>query len=134
MQKENNKKEAAAADPQTATSHNNNTIIKDSPPKIKVWRSDVLDASHFERPAYLIDHLLFDGVTLLVGGPKVGKSILVEQMAHAIATGTPLWDNAVKTGTVLYLNMESDPSNAQNRRKAMGLAATKKLTMSLKKP
>lgn len=127
MQKKNKKKEAAAADPQTATSHNNNTIIKDSPPKIKEWRSDALDASNFERPAYLIDHLLFDGVTLLVGGTKVGKSILVEQMAHAIATGTPLWGNSVKTGTVLYLNMESDPSNAKNRRSAMGLDATEKL-------
>ncbi len=48
-------------------------------------------------------------------------------MALAIATGTPLWGNSVKTGTVLYLNMESDPSNAKNRRSAMGLDATEKL-------
>lgn len=89
-----------------------------------VWNDADLFKSTFKTPEPAIEHVLYDGVTVLGGAPKSGKSILVEQMAYAIATGTDLFGCHAKQKEVLYLNLESDPANALARRKAMQLSET----------
>ncbi|MGL4606675.1 MAG: AAA family ATPase [Eubacteriaceae bacterium] len=89
-----------------------------------VWNDADLFKAKFDIPEPAIRHLIYDGVTILGGAPKSGKSILVEQMAYAVATGTDLFGCQAQHGEVLYLNLESDPANALNRRKAMELPET----------
>ena len=89
-----------------------------------VWNDADLFKSTFKTPEPAIEHVLYDGVTVLGGAPKSGKSILVEQMAYAIATGTDLFGCHARQKEVLYLNLESDPANALGRRKAMQLPET----------
>lgn len=89
-----------------------------------VWNDADLFKSTFKTPEPAIEHVLYDGVTVLGGAPKSGKSILVEQMAYAIATGTDLFGCRARQKEVLYLNLESDPANALGRRKAMQLPET----------
>ncbi|MGL4549081.1 AAA family ATPase [Eubacterium aggregans] len=90
----------------------------------KVINDRALYNAHFDQITPAIDHILYDGVTVLGGAPKSGKSILVEQMAYDVATGNPLFGNGAHQGEVLYLNLESDPANALARRKAMHMPPT----------
>lgn len=63
----------------------------------------------------LIDGLLYSGVYLFAGAPKVGKSFLIAQFAYHISRGIALWEYAVRRGTVLYLALEDDYSRLQER-------------------
>lgn len=63
----------------------------------------------------IIDGLLYRGVYLFVGAPKVGKSFAMAQIGYHISSGKALWNRAVKKGTVLYLALEDDFSRLQGR-------------------
>ena len=63
----------------------------------------------------IIDGLLYSGVYLFVGAPKVGKSFLMAQLAYHVSTGTPMWNFEVKPATVLYLALEDDYARLQSR-------------------
>ncbi len=69
----------------------------------------------FESTPPLIDGLLYQGLCLLVGGPKMGKSFLAAQIAYHVSTGTPLWHFPVRDGTVLYLALEDTAQRLQSR-------------------
>ena len=63
----------------------------------------------------LIDGLLYPGVYLFVGAPKVGKSFLMAQFAYHISRGIALWDYPVRPCAVLYLALEDDYRRLQER-------------------
>ena len=63
----------------------------------------------------LIDGLLYTGVYLFVGAPKLGKSFFMAQLAYHISSGKPLWDYPVRQSTVLYLALEDDHRRLQER-------------------
>ena len=63
----------------------------------------------------IIDGLLYSGVYLFVGAPKVGKSFLMAQLAYHVSTGTPMWNYDIKPATVLYLALEDDYARLQSR-------------------
>ena len=63
----------------------------------------------------IIDGLLYSGVYLFVGAPKVGKSFLMAQLAYHVSTGTAMWNYEIKPVTVLYLALEDDYARLQSR-------------------
>lgn len=63
----------------------------------------------------IIDGLLYPGIYLFVGAPKIGKSFLMAQLAYHVSTGTELWGYEVKKGAVLYLALEDDYRRLQER-------------------
>lgn len=63
----------------------------------------------------IINGLLYRGVYLFAGAPKVGKSFAMAQIGYHISSGKALWNRAVKKGTVLYLALEDDFSRLQGR-------------------
>ena len=63
----------------------------------------------------IIDHFLYPGTYLFVGAPKVGKSFMMAHIAYHVSSGTPMWDYAVRKGTVLYLALEDDYRRLQER-------------------
>lgn len=69
----------------------------------------------FEGKSAVIENLLYTGVYILAGAPKIGKSFLVAQIAHHVSTGRDLWGYKVHQGTVLYLALEDDESRLQRR-------------------
>ena len=75
---------------------------------------ELYDTVFGSRPP-LIDGLLYSGVYLFAGAPKVGKSFLMAQLAYHISSGTALWGYSVKKSTVLYLALEDDYSRLQSR-------------------
>lgn len=75
---------------------------------------ELYDTVFGSRPP-LIDGLLYSGVYLFAGAPKVGKSFLMAQLAYHISSGIPLWGYEIKKSTVLYLALEDDYSRLQSR-------------------
>jgi len=67
----------------------------------------------------IVDGLLYGGVYLFVGAPKVGKSFFMAQVGYHISSGIPLWGREVHQGQVLYLALEDDYSRLQHRLSTM---------------
>ena len=63
----------------------------------------------------VVEGLLYPGVYLFVGAPKVGKSFLMAQLGYHVSQGLPLWGYAVHRGTVLYLALEDNYPRLQER-------------------
>ena len=76
--------------------------------------TELYDTVFHSKPP-LIDCLLYPGIYLFVGAPKLGKSFMMAQLAYHISTGTPLWNYPTRKGTVLYLALEDDYRRLQER-------------------
>lgn len=64
---------------------------------------------------FVVNTLLSQGLHILAGSPKVGKSWLALWLAVAVAKGEPVWGMPVKQGTTLYLCLEDSTLRIQNR-------------------
>ena len=51
-----------------------------------------------EPPNFVVDTLLSQGLHLLAGSPKVGKSWLALWLAVTVAKGEPVWNMTTKQG------------------------------------
>ena len=69
----------------------------------------------FQGKSPLIDGLLYPGVYLFVGAPKLGKSFLMAQLAYHISMGSDLWNYTTRKSTALYLALEDDYHRLQER-------------------
>ena len=68
-----------------------------------------------EPPNFVVDTLISQGLHILAGSPKVGKSWLALWLAVTVAKGEPVWGMSVKRGTTLYLCLEDSVLRIQNR-------------------
>ena len=64
---------------------------------------------------FVVDTLLSQGLHILAGSPKVGKSWLALWLAVTVAKGESVWGMGVKQGTTLYLCLEDSTLRIQNR-------------------
>ena len=64
---------------------------------------------------FVVDTLLSQGLHILAGSPKVGKSWLALWLAVTVAKGDPVWGMGVKQGTTLYFCLEDSTLRIQNR-------------------
>jgi hypothetical protein len=77
-----------------------------------------LQAMTFPPVSYVIPGYVVEGLSLLAGKPKIGKSWLVLDMAVAVARGGfVLGDIKCPEGDVLYAALEDNPRRLQNRMK-----------------
>ena len=85
------------------------------PPKIQ--RADELLLLKFAPIRWAIRDMVPEGVSLLVGPPKVGKSWLTLQFAISICDGSALWNGraAEVRGDVLILGLEDNDRRMQSR-------------------
>jgi len=75
-----------------------------------------LMATDFPEPRWAVPGLIAEGLNLLVGSPKLGKSWLCLGLAVAIASGgKALGKIDVEQGPVLYAALEDNPRRLQNR-------------------
>ena len=63
----------------------------------------------------IIKDLLYPGMYLFVGAPKIGKSFAMLQIAHHVSNGLDLWDKKVNQGKVVYLALEDRESRIVSR-------------------
>jgi hypothetical protein len=89
----------------------------DRPPRLRTaWTADELMAERFPPPRWAVPGLIAEGVNLLAGPPKVGKSWLSLGLALDVAGGaSALGTIPVQAGPVLYLALEDTPRRLQSR-------------------
>ena len=68
---------------------------------------------------WVIEGLLPEGLTLLCGAPKAGKSWLALDMALHVASGKPFWNHPTSGGRVLYLALEDGERRMRARLKKL---------------
>ena len=83
--------------------------------KIEPIDSETLVDMHLPKNIFSVDGLIAQGVTILAGPPKIGKSWLALWLAVMVAKGDPIWGMGVKQGTTLYLCLEDSTLRIQNR-------------------
>ena len=64
---------------------------------------------------WVVPGIVPDGLTLLAGPPKLGKSWLVLDLALQVAGGGSFLDNDVEAGDALYLALEDNPRRLRGR-------------------
>lgn len=91
------------------------------PPERKTrWTDAELMAVQFPEPRWAVPGLLCEGVNLLAGAPKLGKSWLSLGLGADIANGDPaLGSIDVERGPVLYCALEDTGRRLQRRRRQM---------------
>ena len=76
--------------------------------------------THFSTLFYPVFNLICEGLTMLVGASKIGKSWAVLAMAVKIARGEDFWGRPTTKCTVLYMALEDSLRRIQNRLRTLG--------------
>ncbi|MGP4004578.1 AAA family ATPase [Streptomyces sp. 8N706] len=80
------------------------------------WTASELMATTFPEPRWAVPGILSEGVNLLCGPPKVGKSWMSLGLGLSVAAGGTALDSVpVQGGPVLYLALEDTPRRLQSR-------------------
>ena len=83
--------------------------------RLAVIDGETLMDTRLPKRNFCVETLLPEGISMLGGAPKVGKSWMVLLLALQVAKGEPLWNLPTKQGTVLYLALEDSQSRLQDR-------------------
>ncbi len=71
--------------------------------------------AEYEPTPFLVDELIPEGLHILAGAPKIGKSWLALWLCLCVSQGQPLWNFATTQGEVLYLSLEDSFQRIQTR-------------------
>ena len=83
--------------------------------RLQTIDADTLQSTAYEPVSFVVDDLLPQGLHLLAGAPKIGKSWLALWLCLCISQGQPLWNFATTQGEVLYLSLEDSFQRIQTR-------------------
>lgn len=97
-----------------------NTSVEIMPAEIKIYTATELMTSEFPEPKWAIPGILPEGLNILAGKPKIGKSMLAMNICIAVAHGIKALNFVdVERGTVLYLALEDNSRRLQRRLRNM---------------
>lgn len=82
---------------------------------LEVVDGETLMDIQFPKSRFCIQSLLPQGVSILGGAPKIGKSWMVLDWCVRIAKGEDVWNLPTEKGTVLYLCLEDSLARIQDR-------------------
>ncbi len=83
--------------------------------RLQTIDADTLQSTAYEPVSFVVDDLLPQGLHLLAGAPKIGKSWLALWLCLCAAQGKPLWTFATRSCEVLYLCLEDSFQRIQSR-------------------
>lgn len=89
--------------------------MSNNQPRLNTIDGATLMAKPFVPLPFIVDTLLSQGLHILAGSPKVGKSWLALWLAVTVAKGETVWGMSVKQGTTLHLCLEDSQLRIQNR-------------------
>lgn len=83
--------------------------------KIQLIDAEALYYKPLEHPKMLIDGVLSDGLAIMAGDSKIGKSWMVLWMCLQISKGEPVWGLPTRKTDVVYLALEDREWRVQQR-------------------
>ena len=85
------------------------------PKPLAVIDGETLMDKRLPKRSFCIETLLPEGISMLGGAPKIGKSWMVLDIGVRVAKGESIWSLPTKRGTVLYLALEDSLARIQER-------------------
>ena len=83
--------------------------------KLETMTAEQLQSAPYAPVPFLVEELLPEGLHILAGAPKIGKSWLALWLCLCVSQGQPLWNFAVTQGEALYLSLEDSYRRIQSR-------------------
>ena len=83
--------------------------------ELKIYSSEYIMNTPMKPIEYCVDGLISQGLFILAGAPKVGKSWLALDMCLSIAKGEKVLGKETSCGHVVYLSLEDSLIRLQNR-------------------
>ncbi len=105
-----------------------------NPQRLKTIDGEKLLELEVNPPEYVVSQIMPNGLHLLAGSPKVGKSWLVLWMCDCIAKGKKIWEFDTFKSTVLYLSLEDNVNRLYYRLACITEQSTKDVKFSTKAP
>ena len=113
------------AQPKKRKDEQNRSGVARPPPS--VFTAAELIAQNIPPVRWVLPGILPEGLTILAGKPKMGKSWLALDLAIAVATGGSVLGVQVERADVLYLALEDTKSRLQSRLKKLTRGNTAQL-------
>lgn len=86
-----------------------------TPPRRVIFRADELLDTEFPETRWRIPGLMSEGLALLAGRPKMGKSWWALEAAQAIGAGGRFMGQEIAKGKVIYFALEDSPKRLKKR-------------------
>ena len=83
--------------------------------KLETMTAEQLQSAPYSPEPFLVEELLPEGLHILAGAPKIGKSWLALWICLCVAQGQTLWNFTTTQGEVLYLSLEDSYRRIQSR-------------------
>ena len=83
--------------------------------KLETINAEELQNRTYEPTPFLVDELIPEGLHILAGAPKIGKSWLALWLCLCVSQGQALWNFATTQGEALYLSLEDSFQRIQTR-------------------
>ena len=83
--------------------------------KLHTITAEDLQNRTYDPTSFLVDELIPEGLHILAGAPKIGKSWLALWLCLCVAQGQALWNFATTQGEALYLSLEDSFQRIQTR-------------------
>ena len=83
--------------------------------KLETITAEDLQNRTYEPTPFLVDELILEGLHILAGAPKIGKSWLALWLCLCVSQGQALWKFATTQGEALYLSLEDSFQRIQTR-------------------
>ena len=83
--------------------------------KLETMTAEQLQSAPYSPVPFLVDELIPEGLHILAGAPKIGKSWLALWLCLCVSQGQPLWNFTTVQGEVLYLSLEDSFQRIQTR-------------------
>ncbi len=96
-----------------------NEPFRSIPSQPGIFNAADLQTKEFPPIQWTVPDVLPEGLTILAGKPKVGKSLLALDIAFAVAGGEAVLDRECQHGAVLYMALEDNERRLQRRMKLL---------------
>ena len=83
--------------------------------KLETMTAEQLQSAPYSPVPFLVEELIPEGLHILAGAPKIGKSWLALWLCLCVSQGQPLWNFATTQGEALYLSLEDSFQRIQTR-------------------
>ena len=83
--------------------------------ELTIYNSEYIMTTPLEKQEYIIYKMMYPGLYILAGAPKIGKSWLALDLCMSVANGEKFLKHDTNTGQVLYLSLEDNLLRLQNR-------------------